>query len=119
MFDIVAHFPFLDHRIVEACVRIPQRYHRPGYGLLLDACKDIYSPDLFNHTNTSNHLPMSRWMLGPLSSICYSRIQSLAKLGLFDSLWLRSQWSAFEADQLSWQHIWRLVVLGSIGLRDF
>jgi len=119
MFDIVAHFPFLDHRIVEACVRIPQRYHRPGYGLLLDACKDIYSPDLFNHANTSNLLPMSRWMLGPLSSLCYSRIQSLAKLGLFDSLWLRSQWSAFEADQLSWQHIWRLVVLGSIGLRDF
>jgi asparagine synthase (glutamine-hydrolysing) len=119
LLDLVAHLPFLDPRILEIAARVPQRFHRVGYGLLLKATEDLYLPYAPSNSHPSHNLPMSQWMLGPLHSLCLSRIDSLAKSRLLDNDWLYSQWSAFEAGQLRWQSAWRLILLGGMEFRDF
>jgi asparagine synthetase B (glutamine-hydrolysing) len=105
-------FPFLDHRIVELALRIPQRFHRSRYGLLFNACHDLFPRQYHQLAFNPCSLPMKEWMLGPLRSTCLSRIRYLYNSDHVDHDWLRGQWQAFEASQLSWSRIWTLVVLG-------
>jgi asparagine synthase (glutamine-hydrolysing) len=105
-------FPFLDHRIVELALRIPQRFYRSRNGLLYSACHDLLPSHFSNLSSFPFSLPMTQWMLGPLRSTCLSCIRHLHNSGQVDPDWLRSQWQGFEATQVSWSKIWTLVVLG-------
>jgi hypothetical protein len=105
-------FPFLDHRIVELALRIPQRFYRSRNGLLSSACHDLLPSYFSNLSSFPCSLPMTQWMLGPLRSTCLSCIRHLHNSGQVDPDWLRSQWQGFEATQVSWSKIWTLVVLG-------
>jgi asparagine synthase (glutamine-hydrolysing) len=105
-------FPFLDHRIVELALRIPQRFYRSRHGPLFSACHDLLPSHFSNLSWLPCSLPMTQWMLGPLRSTCLSRIRYLQNSGHVDSDWLQSQWQAFEATHVSWSLIWTLVVLG-------
>jgi asparagine synthase (glutamine-hydrolysing) len=111
-YNIRHSFPFLDHRIVELALRIPQRFHCSRHGLLYSACHDLLPSHLIDTFNHPHPFSMSKWILGPLRSTCLSRIQYLYHSDQVDHDWLRSQWQAFEASKLSWSSIWTLVVLG-------
>jgi asparagine synthase (glutamine-hydrolysing) len=109
--------PFLDHRLVELALRLPQRFHGPAKGLLREACRDLFPPDYLNRPKQGFTLPMRPWMLGPLRELCHNRIERLQASGWLDPLWVDRQWHAFEADQLRWTRAWNLVVLGEFARR--
>jgi asparagine synthase (glutamine-hydrolysing) len=112
--------PFLDSRIVELALRLPQSFHRPGQGLLLKSCEDLLSLNSNAIVSGRCSLPLTSWLLGPLRSICISRLSFLESTGWFDNSWLQSQWTSFESGHISSMSIWRLVLLGeSIRRRRF
>ena len=109
--------PFLDHRLVETALRMPQRFHGPAKGLLRDACLDLFPTGYLNRPKQGFALPMRPWMLGPLRDLCLARLERLQASGWLDPPWIRRQWQAFEAGQLRWTRAWNLVVLGEFAGR--
>lgn len=109
--------PFLDHRLVEIALRLPQRFQSPGNGLLKSACADLFPPCYFDGPKHRYALPMARWMRGPLREHCRSRLQALQASCWLDAGWISEQWQAFEAGRLAWPQAWSLVVLGEFSSR--
>jgi asparagine synthase (glutamine-hydrolysing) len=110
--------PFLDHRIVEIALRMPQRFQKPGKDLLRQACEDLFPPGYLDRKKQGFCLPMASWMRGPLHPFCRSRLEALQGSGYLDPAWIAEQWQAFEAGQLSWPRAWSLVVLGEFAARE-
>ena len=109
--------PFLDHRLVETALRLPEHLHGPAKGLLRQACLDLFPPGYLNRPKQGFTLPMRPWMLGPLRPLCRERLEQLEACGWLDPRWIQEQWQAFEADQLRWTRAWNLVVLGEFAAR--
>ncbi|MFN9546995.1 MAG: asparagine synthase (glutamine-hydrolyzing) [Cyanobacteriota bacterium] len=109
--------PFLDHRLVEIALRVPQRLHGPAKGLLREACRDLFPSGYLQRPKQGFTLPMRPWMLGPLRPLCLERLDRLRASGWLDPRWIGVQWRAFEADQLRWTRAWNLVVLGEFASR--
>jgi asparagine synthase (glutamine-hydrolysing) len=109
--------PFLDHRIVEIALRMPQRFQSPGKGLLRAACRDLLPGPDHDRPEQRFKLPMRQWMLGPLRQLCRDRLEALQASGWLDPGWVMLQWQAFEGGHLQWQRVWSLVVLGEWALR--
>ena len=110
--------PFLDHRLVEIALRMPQRFQRHGKGLLRAACWDLFPPGYLDRPKQGFALPMALWMRGPLDELCRARLEALQASGWLDSGWIAQQWQAFQAGQLNWPRAWSLVVLGEFALRE-
>jgi len=110
--------PFLDHRLVELALRMPQAFHGPAKGLLREACQDLFPAEYLNRPKQGFTLPMRPWMLGPLRGLCLDRLDSLRASGWLDPLWIDAQWRAFEAEGLRWTRAWNLVVLGEFAARS-
>lgn len=109
--------PFLDHRLVELALRLPQRFHGPAKALLREACQDLFPAGYLNRPKQGFTLPMRPWMLGPLRALCLERLDHLEASGWLAAPWIRGQWQAFEANQLRWTRAWNLVVLGEFAER--
>jgi asparagine synthase (glutamine-hydrolysing) len=110
--------PFLDHRIVEIALRMPQRFQGPGKSLLRAACIDLFPAGYFNLSKQGFSLPMRSWMLGPLQDHCRHRLEALQASGWLESSWIDRQWQALAGGQLDWSHAWSLVVLGEWAIRE-
>ena len=110
--------PFLDHRIVEIALRMPQRFQRHHKGLLRSACADLFPPDYLDTPKQGFSLPMRLWMLGPLQQLCRQRLEALQASGWLEPGWIARQWQAFEGGQPHWPRAWSLVVLGEWALRE-
>ena len=117
-FGIEWRMPFLDHHIVEIALRMPQRFHKSGKGLLLQSCADLFPPDYLHIPKQRFDLPMNRWMCGPLRELCLVRIAALQATGWLDPSWIDLQWQAFTSGNLHWSQAWSLVVLGEFARRN-
>ncbi|QPN59122.1 asparagine synthase (glutamine-hydrolyzing) [Synechococcus sp. CBW1002] len=111
--------PFLDHRIVEIALRMPQRYQSRGKGLLRAACLDLFPVAYLDRPKQGFTLPMRSWMLGPLRALCRDRLVALQASGCLEPGWTARQWQAFEEGQVHWSRIWSLVVLGEFQRRTY
>src|SRR5204863_1546646 len=63
--------PFLDHELVEYVLGLPAEIKRryPGVkGLLVEACRDLLPPSVYDRPKAGFVLPMQQWMHGPLGS---------------------------------------------------
>lgn len=109
--------PFLDHRIVELALRMPQQFQRCGKHLLRDTFSDLFPIDYLHQPKRGFCLPMSVWMHGPLRGLCTDRLQSLKDSRLLRPQWVDAQWKSFLAGHLHWTRIWSLIVLGEFSLR--
>ena len=110
--------PFLDHRLVEIALRMPQRFQRPGKGLLRAACADLFPPGYLDRPKQGFALPMAQWMRGPLRGLCQTHLEALQDSGWLEAGWITEQWLAFEAGRLNWPRAWSLVLLGSFAARE-
>jgi asparagine synthase (glutamine-hydrolysing) len=111
-------FPFLDHQLVEAALRMPQRFQHSGNSLLRQACADLFPPGYLECPKQGFALPMATWMRGPLRDLCRSRLEVLQDSGWLDPAWIDLQWQAFESGKLEWPQAWGLVVLGNHLIRS-
>jgi asparagine synthase (glutamine-hydrolysing) len=113
--------PLLDHRLVEAVLRLPARAHRQGDGpkpLLTAALGDALPPEVRARRDKQGFVfPFDRWMRGPLRYRLDVMMDDAAS-----SPWLRRNavervWNEYGAGRAQWSRAWALAVLqrGTIG----
>lgn len=104
--------PFLDHRLVEEALKLPQHYKK-GNGvkpLLVDAFKDVLPNEVYNRPKQGFELPMHDWIKGPLASFTEFGIQTVAEfLSLNEPLEIKDD---FDNDKVHWTRVWHWCVLG-------
>ena len=112
--------PFLDHELVEYVLGLPaavkKRY--PGVkGLLVEACRDLLPPSVYERPKAGFVLPMKHWMLGPLGPFVEEGIRETVARKLLPQTFVDEITGAFRRERLHWTRLWSLVVLGHFAKR--
>lgn len=103
--------PFLDHRLVEFALSVPERFKRGGVKrLLVDAFAEDLPREVWERPRQGFVLPMDDWMRGPLKEFSREGLES-AKRRL-EAKWVDGVTVRFERGELHWTRLWQLVVLG-------
>jgi len=108
--------PFLDHRLVQLALSIPddQKYPHSPKQLLTDAVGDLIPREIIDRPKMGFTFPWAKWMKEDLKVFCEEQLDYLKKLNSFDPQELDRMWNAFLAGDpmMSWSRLWPLVVLG-------
>ena len=112
--------PFLDHELVEYVLALPaadkKRYPGPK-GLLVEACRDLLPPSVYQRPKSGFVLPMRAWMLGPLASFVDEGVREIVARELLPEDFVNDISRAFRKDHLHWTRLWSIVVLGHFANR--
>ena len=112
--------PFLDHELVEYVLGLPvaekKRYPGPK-GLLVEACRDLLPPSVYQRPKSGFVLPMRAWMLGPLASFVDEGVREIVARELLPEDFVNDISRAFRKDRLHWTRLWSIVVLGHFAKR--
>ena len=107
--------PFLDHRLVEFMLGVPDRVKFPNTPkqLLVEAMGDRLPDEVVNRPKMGFTLPYDHWLKGPLKNFAEERIHSLGNRDSFDSKKVEKTWNGFlKGDKsVSWSRVWHLLVL--------
>jgi asparagine synthase (glutamine-hydrolysing) len=113
--------PFLDHELVEYVLGLPEavkkRYPGPK-GLLVEACRDLLPPSVYNRPKAGFVLPMKVWMLGPLASFVEEGLRETVSRRLLSPAFVDEIRGAFQGGGLHWTRLWSIVVLGHFAKRS-
>ena len=108
--------PFLDHRLVELVLTLPDALKRGGAQpkpLLHAALYDQLPPDIRDRRHKQPFtLPFQRWMQGPLRQRVESLLWEAQTTHHLNPGPLRRTWSSFLAGKAHWTRVWALAVLG-------
>ena len=112
--------PFLDHELVEYVLGLPaavkKRY--PGVkGLLVEACRDLLPPSVYERPKAGFVLPMRHWMRGPLASFVEEGVRETVTRKLLPQAFVNEMSDSFSGDRLHWTRLWSIVVLGHYARR--
>lgn len=112
--------PFLDHELVEYVLGLPatvkKRY--PGVkGLLVEACRDLLPPSVYDRPKSGFILPMKQWMRGPLESFVRRGLRETLDRQLLPETFVNDLSEAFRSDRLHWTRLWSVAVLGHYAKR--
>ncbi len=109
--------PFLDHKLVEYVMGVPDfaKYPQKPKKLLLDAFEDLIPEEVWNRPKMGFVLPYEQWMRNELKSFCEDKLDALKDLEYFRSSEIDKLWNQFLKGNksISWSRMWSLVVLGS------
>jgi asparagine synthase (glutamine-hydrolysing) len=112
--------PFLDHELVEYVLGLPaaekKRYPGPK-GLLVEACRDLLPPSVYQRPKSGFVLPMRAWMLGPLASFVDEGVREIIARELLPEDFVNDISRAFRKERLHWTRLWSVVVLGHFAKR--
>jgi asparagine synthase (glutamine-hydrolysing) len=108
--------PFLDYRLVDFVLSLPESAKWKGSRqkpLLAHALRDLLPAEVVRRPKSGFALPMSRWMHGPLRSLCGDRLGNgvLRRTGVISGEEVDRLWSDFEKGTVGWAAPWLLVVL--------
>jgi asparagine synthase (glutamine-hydrolysing) len=107
--------PLLDHRLVEAVVRMPQRVKTQGSRikpLFAAALSDLLPPPVRNRTEKSGFVfPFADWMRGSLRLRLEGALDAGLQVHLLDSGEVNGAWRRFQDGSLHWSRAWALAVL--------
>jgi asparagine synthase (glutamine-hydrolysing) len=107
--------PFLDHKLVEYVLGVPDHFKYPSSPkkLLVDALGDLLPPEIVNRPKMGFTFPWKTWMSQELLGFCSGNMDKLAQRESFDAEAIRKLWSAFlkQDPRVPWSRIWYLVVL--------
>jgi asparagine synthase (glutamine-hydrolysing) len=108
--------PFLDHRLVEYVLGIPDaiKYPHTPKQLLTDAVGDLIPGDIIHRPKMGFTFPWEVWMKNELRSFCQENLDYLGSLSHFRPGAIADVWKQFMSGnpQVSWSRVWPLVVLG-------
>ena len=112
--------PFLDHELAEYILGLPaavkKRY--PGVkGLLVEACRDLLPPSVYERPKAGFVLPMKHWILGPLASFVEEGLRETVSRKLLPQTFVDEMNGAFRRERLHWTRLWSIVVLGHYAKR--
>ncbi|MGI8890242.1 MAG: asparagine synthase (glutamine-hydrolyzing) [Chthoniobacterales bacterium] len=107
--------PFLDHELVEYSLGLPaaekERYGGTK-GLLVEACRDLLPPSVYQRPKAGFALPMQKWMNGPLSHFVADGLGEVIARQLLPAAFVADAQKQFQAGSLHWTRLWSMVVLG-------
>src|SRR5205807_9694027 len=107
--------PLLDHELVEYVLGLPAEMKRryPGVkGFLVEACRDLLPPSVYDRPKAGFVLPMKQWMGGPLQSFVEDGLRETVARELLPEIFVNELRDAFRRDRLHWTRLWSVVVLG-------
>ena len=107
--------PFLDHELVEYSLGLPaaeKKRYGGTKGLLIEACRDLLSPAIYERPKAGFALPMQKWMRGPLASFVEDGLREVVRRQLLPKDFVADAQNRFRTDRLHWTRLWSIVVLG-------
>ncbi len=111
-FSIEGRLPFLDHELVEAAYRIPNRYKVHGreqkYVLRKMAEKYIH-PSCLSMKKKGFSFPTNRWMNNSLRNMVYQNLNCLLKRDIFNPKEVWQIYSDWQSGRRSHIGVWHLV----------
>jgi asparagine synthase (glutamine-hydrolysing) len=112
--------PFLDHELVEFVLGLPaaEKKRYPGTkGMLVEACRDLLPPSVYQRPKRGFVLPMRNWMVGPLASFVADGLDETVSRQLLPRPFVDEMNAAFQAGRMHWTRLWSMVVLGHFAKR--
>lgn len=112
--------PFLDHPLVEYVLGLPaavKKRYSGVKGLLVEACRDLLPPSVYDRPKSGFVLPMKQWMRGPLASFVDEGLRETIERRLLPESFINELRAKFERDKLHWTRLWAVVVLGHYAKR--
>ena len=111
--------PLLDHRLVEALMRLPDAVKQPAGGrskpLLVDSLGSALPRACTDRPKRGFLLPFEPWMRGELREFCASRLgtDGLAGRGIVNGDVVAGLWQSFlqHEKRTTWSRLWALVAL--------
>ncbi|MFM7683581.1 MAG: asparagine synthetase B family protein, partial [Bacteroidota bacterium] len=108
--------PFLDHRVVECALEIPDKFKFPHKTkqFLTDTYSDILPSEIVNRPKMGFTLPWKLWMKNELKTYCEEGLEIISTLPPFDEKKLNLAWNDFlkGSNKKPFTSFWHLVVLG-------
>ena len=107
--------PFLDHELVEYSLGLPaaeKKRYGGTKGLLIEACRDLLPPAVYERPKAGFALPMRKWMGGPLAPFVENGLREVVRRQLLPQDFVADAQNRFRTDRLHWTRLWSIVVLG-------
>ncbi|MBA3831734.1 MAG: asparagine synthase (glutamine-hydrolyzing) [Chthoniobacterales bacterium] len=107
--------PFLDHELVEYVLGLPaaeKKRYGGTKGLLVEACRDLLPPAVYQRPKAGFALPMKNWMAGPLAAFVEEGLSETVLRELLPEKFVAEEQADFRAGRLHWTRLWSMVVLG-------
>ena len=107
--------PFLDHELVEYVLGLPvsvKKRYSGVKGLLVEVCRDLLPPSVYDRPKSGFVLPMKQWMRGPLESFVEDGLRETVRRELLPEAFVNDLRDTFRRDRLHWTRLWSVVVLG-------
>ena len=106
-------FPFLDYKLVEYVLSLPDGLKHSNK-LLVDSNKGWIPEEIIKKNKIDLVLPLEKWMKNELSSFCEESISNLEYYPHFNMSKVNLMWMDFLKGNpnVNWIQIWSLVVLG-------
>ena len=107
--------PFLDHELVEYSLGLPaaeKKRYGGTKGLLIEACRDLLPPAVYERPKAGFALPMRKWMGGPLAPFVENGLREVVRRQLLPEDFVADAQNRFRTDRLHWTRLWSIVVLG-------
>jgi asparagine synthase (glutamine-hydrolysing) len=112
--------PFLDHELVEYVLGLPVEIKKRNHGmkgLLVEACRDLLPPSVYDRPKAGFVLPMRQWMRGPLGSFVEDGLRETVTRNLLPESFINQLREAFQRGRRHWTRLWSVVVLGHYAKR--
>ena len=107
--------PFLDYKLVEYVLGIPDQYKKPIYPkkLLVDSLKGLLPDEIVHRKKMGFVFPWEVWLKNELRDFCEERINQLSKRTFINGNHLQHQWMKFlQGDKsIRWLDMWLCIVL--------
>lgn len=108
--------PFLDHKLVEFMMRLPDHYKfgKQPKDLLVESLGDLLPTELVNRPKMGFILPWEHWLRNELKDFSENGIAKLEALEYLNYGRIREIWKSFQNKEgkYSWSRVWPFVVLG-------
>ena len=107
--------PFLDHELVEYSLGLTaaeKKRYGGTKGLLIEACRDLLPPAVYERPKAGFALPMRKWMKGPLAPFVEDGLREVIRRQLLPQDFVADAQKRFQTDRLHWTRLWSIVVLG-------
>jgi asparagine synthase (glutamine-hydrolysing) len=107
--------PFLDHELVEYSLGLPaaeKKRYGGTKGLLVEACRDLLPPAVYQRPKKGFALPMQKWMTGPLAPFVDDGLREVVTRRLLPDDFVAEAQRGFGDGRLHWTRLWSMVVLG-------
>jgi asparagine synthase (glutamine-hydrolysing) len=107
--------PFLDHALVEYSLGLPaaeKKRYGGTKGLLVEACRDLLPPAVYQRPKAGFALPMQKWMAGPLAAFVEDGLREVVTRQLLPEEFVADAQNRFRDGRLHWTRLWSMVVLG-------